>query len=86
MDPFTDFPTTLSTPARDAAVIAPSDSVDLTVVPRAIYVGVTGALAAVMAGGQTVTLQNVAAGSLLPIRVARINATGTTASGLVALW
>jgi hypothetical protein len=86
MDPFTDFPTTLSTPARDAAAITPSDSVDLTVVPRAIYVGVTGSVAAVMAGGQTVMLQNVAAGSLLPIRVGRINATGTTASGLVALW
>jgi hypothetical protein len=86
MDPFTDFPTTLSTPARDAGLITPSDSIDLTVVPRAIYVGVTGSVAAVMVGGQTVTLQNVAAGSLLPIRVGRINATGTTASGLVAFW
>jgi hypothetical protein len=86
MDPFTDFPTTLSTPARDGAAVTPSDSSDLSVVPRAIYVGVAGSIAAIMAGGQSVTLQNVAAGSLLPIRVARISATGTTASGLVALW
>jgi hypothetical protein len=33
-----------------------------------------------------VVFQAVAAGTLLPIRAARINATGTTAGGLIALW
>jgi hypothetical protein len=86
MDPFDGLPTTLTTPARDAQAIVPSDTVALTTMPRAIYVGVTGNLAALMPGGQTVVFQNVAAGTLLPVRAARINATGTTAGGLVAVW
>jgi predicted short-subunit dehydrogenase-like oxidoreductase (DUF2520 family) len=86
MDPFDGLPTTLTTPARDAQAIAPSDTVALTIMPRAVYVGVAGNLAALMPGGQTVVFQGVAAGTLLPIRAARVNATGTTAGGLIALW
>ena len=86
MDQFSDFPTTLNAPARDAAAVTPSDATDLTVMPRAIYVGGTGNLALRMAGGQTVTLTGVQAGSLLPLRAARVLATGTTATGIVALW
>ena len=86
MDPFNDMPNTLTTPARDATAVVPSDTVDLTVTPRAIYVGVTGHVSATMPGGQTVTLQNVAGGTLLPVRAQRINATGTTASGIIAFW
>lgn len=86
MDNFSDYPTTLTTPARDAAAITPSDSVDIAVLPRALYVGATGNLSLRMAGGQTVTLQGVQAGTVLPIRVARVNATGTTAAAIIALW
>jgi hypothetical protein len=39
-----------------------------------------------MASGQTVTFVGVAAGSVLPIRVARVNSTNTTATNIVALY
>lgn len=86
MDKFSDYPTSLTAPARDASAVVPSDTVDLTNLPRAIYVGQSGHVSARLPGGQTATFQNAQAGSFLPIRALGINATGTTASGLIALW
>jgi hypothetical protein len=86
MDTFSDIATTLSAPARDAAAIVPSDATNLAVLPRAVWVGQGGNISVVMPGGQTVTLQGIAAGTLLPLRPARVNATGTTAGAMVALW
>jgi hypothetical protein len=39
MDKFADYPTSLTAPARDAATVAPNDLLDLSDLPRAIYVG-----------------------------------------------
>jgi hypothetical protein len=86
MDKFSDYPTSLTAPARDAATVSPNDSVDLPDLPRALYVGQTGNVSARLIGGQTVVLENVQGGTVLPVRAAGINATGTTATGIVALW
>lgn len=86
MDKFSDYPTTLTAPAREAAVIAPDDATDLTLLPRAIYVGQTGNLSLRLPGGQSVIFVNVQGGSFLPVRAVGVNATGTTAGGLIALW
>lgn len=76
----------LTSPPEHAAAILPNDALDLAVVPRALYVGVAGNVAVRMAGGGTVTLASVPAGTLLPIRVSRILATGTTAGGILGFW
>jgi hypothetical protein len=76
----------LNSPASHLAAITPSDSTDLTFTSRAIYVGVGGTVAVVTTKGEVVNLSNTAAGSILPIRAKRVNATTTTASGLVSLW
>ncbi|WP_347311602.1 spike base protein, RCAP_Rcc01079 family [Defluviimonas sp. SAOS-178_SWC] len=86
MDKFSDYPTSLTAPARDAQTVVPNDATDLPVLPRALFVGQTGDVSARLAGGQSVLLQNVQAGSVLPIRTRGVNATGTTAAGIVALW
>ena len=86
MDTFSGLPSNLTAPARDGGAVTPSDTTSLPVVPRAVYVGVTGDVSAVLAGGQTVIFQGVQAGTLLPVRMMRVNATGTTAGGIVALW
>lgn len=86
MDIFSEFPTNLVAPARDAAAVVPNDSADLVQLPRALFVGTAGNVAVVMAGGQSVVFENCAAGVVLPVRAARIRATGTTAGALVALW
>lgn len=84
-DDFESYATSLTSPAREAEPIVPNDAVDLPAVTRGIYVGSAGNLQVQMASGQTVTFENVAAGVIYPIRVARVMATGTTASWLVAL-
>ena len=86
MDKFSDYPTTLVAPARDAQAVTPHDTNELPVLPRAIYVGQTGDVSARLAGGQSVVFANVQAGSVLPVRARGINQTGTTAGGLLALW
>lgn len=73
-------------PASGFAAITISDSVDLTYVTRAVYVGGAGNLVAVDEQNNPVTFTGVTAGTVLPIRVRRVNLTSTTATALVALW
>jgi hypothetical protein len=86
MDKFADFPTNLTAPGRDAAAVSPDDLSDLAVLPRALFIGQGGALALRMAGGQDVVFQGVQSGTILPVRVRRVMATGTTATSILALW
>ena len=75
----------VQSPASDGFAITPHDTNLLTHVTRAIYVGGGGHLNVVMAGGTTLLFSNVPAGSLLPIRVRQVLATGTTATLLDGL-
>lgn len=84
-DEFESYASGLTAPARTAHAIAPDDANDLGVATRALYVGEPGSLQVQMVSGQTVTFANVQAGVVYPFRVARVMATGTTASGLVGL-
>ncbi len=75
-----------SAPASHAVVVTPSDTVDLTDVARALYVGTTGNITVVMASGEVVLFSNVPVG-ILPIMVTRVNDTGTDAlTDLIALY
>lgn len=76
----------LTSPAIDGGMIVPDDGDDLTHVTRAIYVGTGGQIAAQLASGSMVTLAAVPSGMLLPLRVRKVMATGTSAGDLVALW
>jgi len=72
-------------PASNAAAVTPNDSADLTTATRALWVGVEGDVTVDLIGGQAaVTFKNVQ--GLLPVRVTRVDATGTTATDIVALW
>lgn len=73
-------------PAEFYVAITPHDSTDLSVVTRAVYVGGAGNVVAVRKDGTAVTFVGVTAGSVLPIRVSRINSTNTTATNIVGLW
>lgn len=74
-----------SSPAEDAAPITPSDSTDLAVGARALYVGGTGDITGITRGGATVTFKNVAVG-IFPVSFRRILATGTTATFIIGLY
>ncbi|HBY59942.1 MAG TPA: hypothetical protein DEH78_08965 [Solibacterales bacterium] len=71
------------------AAVTPSDSTTFSPVPRALYVGGTGDLTVIGAGDDTgtpVTFSTVPAGTLLPIAVSKVMATGTSASNIVAVY
>lgn len=77
---------TVDSNARNAAAITPSDATDLTYVTRGIWVGGAGNISVEMVDTGTVVFSGVQAGTILPLRVSRVNSTSTTASNLVALW
>ena len=67
------------------ATITASDTVNILDVPRSIQVNVAGNVALVGADDVVVTFA-VQAGVSLPYQPKRINATNTTATGLIALY
>ena len=74
-----------SDPASNAFAITPSDTADMPNHPRAIYVGTAGDIKVTTTRGDVVTFSSVANG-IFPVEVARVWATGTTATGLVGLY
>ena len=78
--------TNATTPAVYAGAVTTSDSVNLSSIARALYVGTGGNVVAVMPNDDVVTFSSVQSGQILPVRVKRVNATNTTASNIVALY
>ena len=72
-------------PAGFAFAVTPDDSNDLEEVTRGLFIGTAGNVKLTLRLGGTVTLKNIPAGTLLPLRVTRIFATGTSAADLVGL-
>lgn len=66
--------------------ITPSDSADLPRVTDGIWVGTAGNVAAVMPNNVMPVVLSVPSGAWIPLVARRINATNTTATGLVALY
>lgn len=76
----------VSAPATKCVAVTPHDSNALTDIPKALYVGTGGSIVLQgVGGGSDVTFANVPDGGVLPVRAKYIRATGTTASGIVAL-
>ncbi|MBM3496768.1 MAG: hypothetical protein FJX72_20970 [Armatimonadetes bacterium] len=75
----------LADPAEHAFAVTPNDSTDLTDWALALYVGVSGNVKVTTWAGETVTFANAPVG-VLPVRVRRVFATGTTASSILGLY
>lgn len=84
-----DAPTTVSpqcpTVPDNARAITPSD-VDTFSQPVALYIGGSGNVNVVPAGSGPAMTVAVLAGTVLPFRVVKVNATNTTATALVAVY
>ncbi len=86
IDEFSKYSRSLVSPPESAAAITPDDMSDISHVTRALYVGGGGHLRVKMLGGETATFANVPSGTLMPLRVLRVLATGTTATAILGLW
>lgn len=87
-DRFSRYYTDLNSPAVHPEPVTPSDDTDLNYVSRAIYIATTGNLNVIMTGYDgndiTVLISNLAAGVVHPLRVKRVLATNTTATGIIS--
>ena len=84
-DKFREYTSGLSSPICGGFDIAPDDAADLVSLTRAIVLGSAGDVAVVLKNGDAITLPALAAGVIYPVRVARVLATGTTATGIKGL-
>ena len=71
-------------PASMAADVTPSDSTPLPIASKRLWVGGAGNVSLVTTGGVSVTYAGVPAGTYLNVRAAQVNATGTTATNIIA--
>lgn len=76
----------LDVPAGHAFTSSGDDTNELAHVRRAVYCGGAGDIPVVMKDGTAVTLKAVPVGTILPICVRQIKATGLTATNLVVFW
>jgi hypothetical protein len=84
-DRFASHAPSLTGPASSGFAIVPDDTLLLPETTRALFVGSGGSLAVEMVSGVALTFEAVADGALLPVRVSRVLATGTTAGAIVGL-
>jgi hypothetical protein len=86
MTSFPDQTESASAPSRMPYAITPSDTVELPIVPKGIYVGGGGdvTLRGVGVGAVDVTYRNLADGSYIAVHARFVRATGTTATSLIA--
>jgi hypothetical protein len=73
-------------PALDCFAVAPSDTIPLTEIPKALYIGSQGDLALrLVNSSQSVVFRNLQEGTVLSVRPSLVFATGTTAANIVGL-
>jgi len=68
-----------------ATAITPSDTTDLPT-PSVVYVGSAGTVKVTTAQGDDVTFVGLIGGSVIPVQVIRVWATGLTAANLVRVY
>lgn len=86
IDPFEQYSDSLTAPAKAAFSIIPDDSADLPALARALYVGTGGDLVLrAVDSDADATFANLPAGTILPVRVRAVRATGSTAANIVGL-
>jgi len=78
---------TMESPGRNFFAVTPSDVTDFDFQTRALWVGGGGNIVILGVGDTaTVTIVAVPAGTLLPFRCTRVDATGTTATAIVGIF
>lgn len=85
-DPFAGRVPGLDSPVSGGFAVTAEDDADLARATRAVIVAGGGDLAVQMLDGTRIVLPALAAGVVYPVRLARVLATGTTATGVVGLY
>ena len=75
----------LHSTAGDGFDITPSDTVNFSTTAFAVFVGGAGNVTLVTPKGTVLTYTAIAAGTMLPVKAVRVNATLTTATLLIGI-
>ena len=75
-----------SAPAIGATPVSSSNTTSLTPRARALWIGGAGNVSVEFDNGSSATIENIPDGTLLPVRVTRVNETGTSATSILALY
>lgn len=84
VDDFLNIAAGMESPGTDIFAITPDDNNELSYVTRGIVFSTAGALRVLTMAGRDITLPDglFAAGMIHPLRVKKVFATGTTATGI----
>lgn len=86
VDPFEHYSDSLTAPAKATFAITPHDAADLPIAPKALFIGTGGTLVVrAVDSDLDTTFTNLADGTILPVRVRAVRATGSTAADIVGL-
>ena len=84
-DPFHSHYSGLSSPVCGGFDIMPDDTADLNQLTRGLMVSTAGDVSVILKNGDPLTLTGLTPGVIYPVRLVRVLATGTTATGLKGL-
>lgn len=73
-------------PATGVVSITPSDTIMLAKITVAVWIGGEGDMSVLMSDDTSEIIKGIVGGTLLPCRVKRVNATGTTASDILGWY
>lgn len=71
---------------QNIAAVTPNDTTDLAVFAQSLYIEGAGNIVVITSGGQEVTLAVPANFTLRNVEISRVKATGTTATGIFAIY
>jgi hypothetical protein len=72
-------------PAKSLRAVTPHDTNELEYVSKALFIGNGGTLSLIAQEDTSAVSLTVGAGQIVPVRAKIVRATGTTATGIVAL-
>lgn len=86
-DPFALAAKGVTAQARSAAAVTPSDTTDLTIYAKALWIGGDGTLTVIPVDNtDNAPVTFAVPQGVFPVQVRRVLSTGTTATGIVALY
>lgn len=86
-DPFTGATKAVTAQARGAVAVTPHDTNDLATYPKALWIGADGNIVVIpVENADNAPVTFAVSQGVLPVQVRRVLATGTTATGIVALY
>ncbi len=76
-----------NSPALNAMLVTPDDSGELSMITRALFIGIGGNIKCILKNdSDPVTFNNIVSGSILPLRVKKVFDTDTTALNIIGLY